>query len=90
MAGLRDETMDKPAKGFTRLKGQLGTKALLIEAAAARAGDAQLAAFIPQLYAHVSGRDLEGRSAEELHAAATMHAAIRAMPHVPIRTMRSL
>ncbi|MBL8661353.1 MAG: NAD-glutamate dehydrogenase [Candidatus Odyssella sp.] len=64
--------MDKPSKGFTRLKGQLGTKASLIEAAAALAGDATLAAFVPQLYAHVSGRDLEGRSAEGLHAAAAV------------------
>jgi glutamate dehydrogenase len=70
MSGLRDETMDKPAKGFTRHKGQLSTKAALIEAAAAGAGDAGLARFIHQLYAHVSGRDLEGRSAEEIGAAA--------------------
>jgi glutamate dehydrogenase len=62
--------MDRPAKGFTRLKGQLSTKALLIEAAAARAEDTALAGFVPRLYAHVSGRDLEGRSAAELHAAA--------------------
>jgi glutamate dehydrogenase len=70
MAGLKDETMDKPAKGFTRHKGQLSTKAALIEAAATRADDAGLARFIHQLYAHVSGRDLEDRGPEEIHAAA--------------------
>jgi len=62
--------MDKPAKGFTRHKGQLNTKATLIEAAVACAGDAALRRFVHQLYAHVSGRDLEGRSGEELCAAA--------------------
>jgi glutamate dehydrogenase len=80
MAGLRDETMDKPAKGFTRHRGQLNTKAGLIEAAAARARDKALTRFIHQLYAHVSGRDLEGRSAEELHRAASAlwaHGALR-------------
>ena len=72
--------MDKPAKGFTRLKGQLSTKALLIEAAAARADDAALAEFVPLFFAHVSGRDLEGRSAEELHAAAAAHASAAHRP----------
>jgi glutamate dehydrogenase len=62
--------MDKPVKGFTRHKGHLNVKATLIEAAVARAGDTALRRFIHHLYAHVSGRDLEGRSGEELHAAA--------------------
>ncbi len=73
--------MDKPAKGFTRHKGHLNTKAALIEAAAARAGDKALARFVHQLYAHVSGRDLEGRSGDELCAAAAalwLHGAGRA------------
>src|SRR6185503_4157385 len=70
MAGLRDETMDKPAKGFTRHKGHLSTKAAVIEAAAALAGGPALARFVHQLYAHVSGRDLEGRNGDELYAAA--------------------
>ena len=54
--------MDKPVKGFTRVKGQLDAKSAAIDAAVARAGDAQLRRFIYFLYAHVSGRDLEGRT----------------------------
>ncbi|HEY7609232.1 MAG TPA: NAD-glutamate dehydrogenase [Alphaproteobacteria bacterium] len=73
--------MDKPAKGFTRHRGQLDTKAALIEAAVARAGEAALRRFVHQLYAHVSGRDLEGRTGEELYSAAAelwAHGATRA------------
>ena len=62
--------MNKPAKGFTRHKGHLNVRAALIEAAVARAGDMAMRRFIHQLYAHVSGRDLEGRTGEDLHAAA--------------------
>jgi len=73
--------MNKPAKGFTRHKGHLDIKSGLIEAAIARAGDAALRRFIHQLYAHVSGRDLEGRTGDELRAAAAelwAHGALRA------------
>jgi glutamate dehydrogenase len=66
----REETMDKPAKGFTRHKGHLNVRAALVEAAVARAGDMAMRRFVHQLYAHVSGRDLEGRTGEDLHAAA--------------------
>ncbi len=72
--------MDKPIKGFTRHKSHLHAKGALIEAAVARTGDAALGHFIHQLYAHVSGRDLEGRTAEELHAGAIAlwaHGALR-------------
>ncbi len=62
--------MDKPAKGFTRMRGQQrGKDAVIAEAAALLKGDDERR-FVRQLYAHVSARDLEARLPESLAKAA--------------------
>ncbi len=62
--------MDKPIKGFTRMRGQRHNKeALIAEAASLLKGDDERR-FLRQLLAHVSSRDLEARLPEALAAAA--------------------